>query len=1269
MASKDNNERNNKKSEQPPKPIKKTKKIEAKAPVEPENRERGLTVVGIGASAGGLEALRSFFTALPSETGMAFVVVTHLHPSHESHMAELLQRHTRMPTMQVTKRTAVEENHVYVIPPNRAILMTNTHLDTREFEQPHGHRTPIDHFFRSMASSGHSDPVAVILSGGGTDGSVGVKDVKEVGGLIMVQQPEDAEYDSMPRAALSTGLVDVVLPAHQLAEKLADYIRHQPKLPHDPGQLSAAEAETLLRILSQVHARTGHDFSQYKRSTILRRVERRMQLNNFDNLESYLAYLRTNPEEAQAMFNDILIGVTNFFRDRESWEALNQHIIPEMIQQNANNENGEGQMIRIWSIGCATGEEAYGLAILCFEEAERQSVRLNLQIFASDLDERSIAHAREGIYPAAIEADVSPERLERFFTRQGEYYRVKRELRDVVLFTNHNVMRDPPFSRQDLIACRNVLIYLQRPVQDRLFDIFHYALHPDGYLFLGSSESAEHIPELFSVVDKTHRLYQARHWVGEKKLIPTLPFTQRRFPQKTETNRAVRPQGPRFLEEPTIVEEQHRRALESYGPPSVLVNESYVILHVSENAGRYLRQPKGPITGDLLTLVRPELKLELRTALFHALEKGKATASRPINVQFNGHRRRVVISVRPRPDYLSPDRGAEKQAMVFFIEDEVDALEEATAIIEADTQRTPAEQDQMLTQLQSEVQRLREQLQITVEEYESSNEEMMAANEELQSINEEYRSATEELETSKEELQSVNEELQTVNSEMRNKVDEVSHTQQELENMMGATEIATLYLDRDLRIQRFTAGVKELFNILSVDRGRRISDLTHKLGYSQFVEDAERVLRRLNLVEREVQTPDGDWFLIRSRPYHTEEGRIEGVVTSFIDINKLKEAEEELRSARSLLEQRVAERTQELDQANQELSHARDLFYALFNANPIPASLTRMEDGVFINVNDEFLNYFNIERDTLIGHSEEEFGLGLGLGQEAQTRDDFNAFAKAQGRIGTYETEITRPSGEVRNILASVQYLRIDDADALITAFIDITDRVHAEQQIRSLASELTLTEQAERHRLAQILHDDLQQRLFAVQMQLSFLKDAYEKNDLQAFRVDFPQLEEWLAETIQVTRQLSVDLSPPILHGAGLAEATVWLASQMEEQYSLKVNIQSNGKPAALNEKVRVLVFYALREILFNIVKHAGTLEAEVRFEHYDSGFRVTVRDQGAGFDSATVMNNPTVAHGLLILRHRLNLMGCRLLVNSHPGGGTEVVIEVPYEILETGS
>lgn len=540
-------------------------------------------------------------------------------------------------------------------------------------------------------------------------------------------------------------------------------------------------------------------------------------------------------------------------------------------------------------------------------------------------------------------------------------------------------------------------------------------------------------------------------------------------------------------------------------------------------------------------------------------------------------------------------------------------------------------------------------LQTSVEEYESSSEELKASNEELQSINEAYRSATEE--------------LQTVNNELKSKLEEISRSHSDLENLMGATEIAMLFLDRELRIRHYTPGMQELFNIMPGDRGRPIRHLTHTLQYDRFIEDTEGVLRTLVPIEHEVQGKDGGWFLVRMRPFRTMNDRIDGVIFTSVEITRLKRAEADLVELNATLEQRVEERTRELDEANQKIVHAHDLFYTLFHANPIPTVLTRVEDDVFINVNDEFLNYFNFERDEIIGHSAQELGLGLGSESAAQTYEEFIVRIKKEGKIGNYEAEIKHPSGETRNILVSVQYINLDNTEALITSFIDITDRVRAEQQIRTLASELTAAEQTERHRVAQILHDDLQQRIFAIQMHMSFLKDAYEKNDLSAFAADFPQLETWLAEAIQVTRQLSVDLSPPILHGEGLVEAVLWLASQMHDQYGLEVNIKSDGKPGQLDEKMRVLVFYAVRELLFNVVKHAETLKAAVDFKHYDNHLCVTVRDQGKGFDNMEVMSDPKIAHGLLIIRHRLNLLGCTMEVNSQPGKGTEVVIDVPYE------
>jgi two-component system, chemotaxis family, CheB/CheR fusion protein len=1227
---------------------KKTNKVNLHASQNDE-----ITVVGIGASAGGLRALETFFETLPSDTGLAYVVITHLHPEHESHLAELLQRHTHMPVQQVNGLVHVEKDHVYVIPPNQRLVMEDSQIDTAEFMEPRGQRAPIDYFFRSLAR-GHPNSIGIILSGGGTDGAVGVKAIKEEGGLLMVQHPDEAEYNSMPHAAIATGLADVVLPVKELAEKLVEYTRFRPPLPLDADELTDGQREAVRRITAHVHARTGHDFSQYKRSTLLRRIQRRMQIHGLSTLETYLDHLRQNPTEASALFNDILIGVTSFFRDRESWENLASEVVPQILK----GKDG-GDMVRTWTIGCSTGEEAYGMAILLFEAADNLEIRPQIQVFASDLDENAIRHAREGMYPSAIEADVSTERLERFFTREGEHYRVRRELRDVVLFTHHSLLRDAPFSRLDLISCRNLLIYLEREIQDTVFDIFHYALKPGGYLFLGNSESAESSQELFQTVDKTHHIYRTKPWNHEHPHIPSLPLTVGTSPHIELYRQPHMPRMHSTVEIPRLADD-HSRALEQQAPPSVLIDETYAILNVSETAGRYLNQPSGPITTDLLKLVRPELQLELRTALFRVFEKDQAILTPPVSVRFNGQAHQVILSVKPARGGTGDGKKRQKLALVFFLEDE-----QGEPALQAVPEQDETRKNAVVMQLESEVRRLREQLQASIEEYESSSEEVKASNEELQSINEEYRSATEELETSKEELQSVNEELQTVNNELKNKLEEISRSHSDLENLMAATEIATLFLDRDLRIRHYTSGMRELFNIMPGDRGRPIRHLTHTLRYGQFFEDAEQVLRTLVPIEREVQGEAGGWFLLRMRPYRTTDDRIDGLIFTFVEITRLKKAEEQLVELNATLEQRVEERTQEIDQATQKLAQARDLFYALFETNPIPTVLIRQEDEVFLHANAEFLNYFQLPADQVLGHSAAEFSLDLGLKDNAQ--EELRTQLQREGRIPDIEFEIRHPSGETRIILASLQVLVLDEKNALITTFIDITERVQAEQQIRALASELTATEQTERHRLSQILHDDLQQRIFAVQMQMSFLKDAYEKNDLRAFEVDFPQLEEWLGEAIKVTRQLSVDLSPPILHGEGLVEAVIWLAAQMNEQYGLKVDIKANGTPSELDEKVRVLTFYAVRELLFNIVKHAGTSEAAIRFEHSDSRLLVIVRDRGAGFESMDVMNNPQIAHGLLVIRDRLNLLGCKMEINSEPGIGTEAIIEVPYGNTDT--
>ena len=1010
---------------------------------------------------------------------------------------------------------------------------------------------------------------------------------------------------------------------------------------------------------------------------------------------------------------------------------------------------------------------------MLLEKAARVDNHHQMLILASDLDDVSLTRAREGIYPSAIEADVSRDRLERFFTRKGNHYQVKNELRELVLFANHSILRDPPFSHIDLVLCRNVLIYLERQVQRTLLDIFHYALKPGGFLFLGNAETAEVADDLFAPIDKGNRIFTAKEWVGPQPHLPQLPLAHgppRRIRHHVPAGAGT---GPRPVGDEVDYEEQHRGWLEEYGPPSILVGEDNIIQHVSETAGRFLVQPKGGIVNDLLKLVRSELQLELRTALFHAFDKGKATLSRPVFVQFNGEGHYVSLWVGPRVASASHER----QALVVFVEDENETARKDTGPSHTGLD---AHTDVLVTQLESEVSRLREQLQTTIEEYDSSNEEMRAGNEELQSVNEELRSATEELETSKEELQSVNEELQTVNHELKIKLEEISRAHSDLENLMASSDVATLFIDRELRIVRYTPTTTAVFNIMASDRGRSITHLTHKLVYRELAADAQRVLRDLTGVERELRGEDDTWYLMRQRPYRTMDHKIDGVVITFTEITRLKQAEQRAVELAESLEARVEERTREFEQTNRELGEARDMFSMLFDSNPVPTVLLRKADARFIKVTPAFLNLYQLRRDEVIDHVPTDLGFKVtSLG--TKERDELMARLEAQGSaVLDFEVELRRLRDVKKTLVAHFQRVKLDNTEAVLVAFTDITERkrlekqvtdvleatpdamlvidddntvslvnpqtettfgygrdelvgkpvetlfsgrydgthpvrragffheqarkergkamrlfavrkdgkefpaevslsplqtgerelviaavrdvgerVKAEQQIRGLALNLTTAEQQERHRISQVLHDDLQQRLFAVKTHLSLLEGGLRKSENQELHGEFLDLARQLDEAISVTRNLSTDMSPVILQGEGLPDALLWLSQQMHERYGLTVDVQNGEGPFPLEKSLRVILFQAVREVLFNVVKHSGTQQATVSFAKHDGTLRIAVEDHGKGFEVARMQSGST----LLGLKRRLSLLGCRMNVVSEPGDGTTVTIDVKLD------
>jgi two-component system, chemotaxis family, CheB/CheR fusion protein len=840
-----------------------------------------LTIVGIGASAGGLAALKTFFANVPEDSGLAFVVVIHLSPEHKSHLAELLQPHVQMPVEQVTETVPLEPNHVYVIPPGRNLSTIDTHLRLTPLEEKRRERMPIDHFFRTLARTHNGHAIGVILTGTGADGTLGVKEFKEKGGLTLVQDPLEAEFDGMPQSAIATGLIDLILPLREIPKAILRFAHTKPRvaMPKEGEEVKAEQRQLLQKIFDQIRAHTGRDFTSYKRSTILRRIKRRMQLAHTEELAAYLDCLQTQPDKVRALANDLLITVTNFFRDPEVFETLEKEVIPQLFE----GKDSDGD-IRLWSVGCATGEEAYSLAILLEEAAAcyeaQQGVRPRLQVFASDLHEHSLEKAREGFYPGDIASNVSPERLRQFFHRENGGFRVKKEIRERVIFAPHNLLRDPPFSRLDLIACRNVLIYLQREMQRDIIELFHYALKPRGYLVLGMNETVDRA-DLFRIKDKRHCLYRKRNVPTPEPHLPVFPLTRTQMPGAP----------PRHgNEEPDNYSALYQRMVERYGPPSLLVSPDDQVVQLSAPAGRYLAQPGGKPTLNVFKYLREELQFELRAALHIAREKRQATHTKPVPVALGDTPRPVVLHVHPSQEGF---------ALVLFDEraPTFGPSQTPSGEVEASDTRTG--------ELEAELDLMRQRLQALIEEYETGQEEMRASNEELQSANEELRSTLEELETSKEELQSMNEELQTVNQENQYKVQELAQLSGDLQNLMAATDIATLFLDLDLRILRFTPKVSDLFNVRLTDRGRPLSDLTHRLGSGDLIDDASAVLQQRTPVERELEDKAGFWYLTRVLPYWSTEERMEGVVITFVDITNRKHAEQAIRKSEERLRRMI----------------------------------------------------------------------------------------------------------------------------------------------------------------------------------------------------------------------------------------------------------------------------------------------------------------------------------------------------------------------------
>ena len=764
-------------------------------PVPPADPAHSFIVVGLGASAGGLGALKEFFRLMRADSGMAFVVVVHLSPDHESNLASILQKSTAMPVHQVTEATRIEPDAVYVIPPRNLLTLVDGTIAPAPMITQGGSRIVIDRFFRTLAEAYEERAVAIVLSGTGSDGTLGLKQVKERNGFTIVQKPSDAEYDDMPRSAIATGLVDWVLPVDQMPGQLLKYRESSERLQLTvraaDGPPGLAGLELLDDLLTLVRIRTGNDFSAYRRPTILRRVARHLQIHQIESIGAYLAFLQDRPDDMELLVRNLLINVTNFFRDGEAFAALEGGVIPRLFAGKAAMDT-----VRVWVPGCASGEEAYSVAILLQEHAGHLADPPKIQVFATDVDDEALAEARHNCFPESIEGDVSADRLGQFFVREKEYYRVKKSLRELVLFAPHNLLRDPPFSRLDLIACRNVLIYLNRSAQSQALQTFHFALAPGGFLFLGTSESADYAQALFESLDKKWRLYRRRQSSAQYGKVPAVSLAAAPLPKISENL------GHDDRTPVVSVRDLHYRLIEQYASPSILLNDAFEILHISSGAGRYLQYPGGEPSTNILKAIHPDLLPEIRTCLY-ASRDGDG-GPRPSRIMAWGGDHTVTMLTRRIEGVASTG----PLWLISFEEHPAPADGVSPFSSELATGADDAVHA-VIRRLEQQLTLTREQLHSTIHQHEASLADLKASNEELQAVNEELRSASEELETSKEELQSVNEELATANTDLKDKLAEISDANADLQNFMSATDIGTVFLDSGLHIKRYTPSAEK----------------------------------------------------------------------------------------------------------------------------------------------------------------------------------------------------------------------------------------------------------------------------------------------------------------------------------------------------------------------------------------------------------------------------------------------------------------------------
>lgn len=1211
--------------------------------VENGNASVKFPVVGIGASAGGLDAFKKLLAAMPPAPGMAFVLVPHLDPNHKSSMVDLLTKQTSMHIAEVSEGMVLEANCVYIIPPNHYMAISNSHFQLSPPPMNGGMQTAIDFFLRTLAEDIGERSIGIILSGTGSHGTLGIREIKRCGGMAIAQTPESAEFPQMPQSVIDAGLADFILPPESMSEALIKLVGHPYLQKVEDAAVSVNDhLEQLTPVINLLRDRTKYDFRNYRSNMLMRRIERRMGIAQIGEFPTYLEFLNSEPEEINALCRDFLIGVTAFFREPEAYKAMESETIPKLLETHPVE-----LPVRVWVPSCATGEEAYSIAMIFYEAFEAAKKPLRLQMFASDINKLSIEIARKGIYPASIASDIAPERLEKFFiTSDGDKYLVKKELRESIVFSIQNLIYDAPFSKIDLISCRNLLIYLEPEMQQKIIALFHFALCANGTLILGPSETLGKLESIFETTSKKWRIFRRRGTTRHDLVtIPIARTDQQPRTSSTEETGAAPKKNYKELTEKIILTE--------YSPAAVLINHRYEVLYVTGPVVNYLEFPTGELSKDLLVIAREGLRSRLHSTCQKSIIENTTVSDLQTQVKRSGKYHPCSITVRP----VVPTSSKEKYLLVTFQErslptslNVVGGNQSVSNNKETESTSSQTQSSELVERLELDLKLAGEELHSTIEEMESSNEELKASNEEIMSMNEELQSANEELESSKEELQSLNEELNTVNGQLQEKISLLDKSNSDMINLMTSTEIATIFLDKGLLIKRFTSTTTQLLNLVSTDIGRPLRDFSPRFSDTSMMSECQQVLDKLTPIEKEVTTEDKRCFLRRILPYMATNKEVDGVVITFLDLTQRKLSE--------------AARRESSDRMRAILNTASD------------AIITINQSGIMDSVNDATEKMFGYIRSEMIGMN---VSMLMPLPYSKEHDEYINRYLQTgESRMLGFSREVTCKRKDGSIFPADLAVSQVDHLGLFTGILRDISNRKEMQKHILESAVN-------EQRRFGQELHDGTQQELTGLSLFASSIVDTiqlaknvlisnglvsgthwqFENDQYERLVRSADILSKSLVIANQHVRELAHGIMPVQIDAEGLRSALSELVSSMNSHDSIECRFECDSPVNIMNNTTASHLYRIAQEATNNAIRHGQADKITISLTQHSSEITLSVSDNGKGFDVNVPLIGGTASHGmgLRTMEYRANLIGGTLQIKQIANGGTQVTCVVTEE------